>query len=82
LATNLRALAIFVRRIAALEIRLLAIEQGRRHGRVTFAGKTIAHRANVMIDAKYLLNDDNAALGRSARLGAIGAELEAIRGDK
>src|SRR5579863_1793300 len=68
-----------VRRIAALEIRLLTIEQGRRHRGVTLAGEPVAHRADVMIDAENLLDDDNAAPGRTARVGAIGAELEAVR---
>ena len=54
-----------VRRIAALEIRLLAVEQRRRHSHVTFGGKAVADRANVMIDAENFLDDDDAALGRS-----------------
>ena len=72
----------FVRRISALEIRLLAIEQRRRNGRIAIGGEAIAHRPDVMIDAKDFLNDDDAALGRPARVGAIGAELEAVRRDK
>jgi hypothetical protein len=35
-----------------------------------------------MIDAKDFLDDDNATLGRPARIGAVGAELETVRGDK
>jgi hypothetical protein len=33
-----------------------------------------------MVDAEYFLNNDDAAFGRAARIGAIGAELETIRG--
>jgi hypothetical protein len=36
----------------------------------------------MMIDAKDFLNHDDAALGRSAWIGAIGAELKTVRGDK
>ena len=54
----------FVRRIAALEIRLLAIEQSRRYRSIAIGGETIADRADVMIDAKDFLDDDDAALGR------------------
>src|SRR5579863_3331960 len=65
--------------IAALEIRLLTIEQRRRHRGVTLAGEPVAYRADVMIDAENLLDDDDAARGRTAWIGAIGAELETVR---
>jgi hypothetical protein len=61
---------------------MLTIEQSRRYGDVALASETVAHRANVVIDAKDLLNDDDAALGRSAWLSAVGAELETIRSDQ
>ena len=61
---------------------MLTIEQSRCYGDVALAGETVAHRANVMIDAENFLNDDDAALGCPARLSAIGAEFEAIRSDK
>ena len=68
-----------VGRIAAFEIRLLTVEHRGRQRRIAFAGQPVAHRADVMIDAEDFLNDDDAALGFSGRIGAIGAELEIVR---
>ena len=67
-----------VGRVAAFEIRLLAIEHRRRQRRIAFAGQPIAHRADVMIDAENLLDEDDAALGLAGRIGAIGAEFETV----
>ena len=72
----------FVRRIAALEIRLLAIEYRGSNCRVAIGGEAVAYRADVVIDAKDFLDDDDAALGRPARVGAIGAEFETVRRNK
>jgi hypothetical protein len=58
---------------------MLPIKDGGRDRRIALTGKAVAHRANVMIDAEYLLNDDDPALGRSARLSPIGAEFEIVR---
>jgi hypothetical protein len=61
---------------------MLPIEDRGRYCGVALAGETVTHRANVMIDAEYLLNDDDPALERSARLGPIGAEFEIVRSGK
>ena len=68
-----------VRRVAAFEILLRAVEQRRRHRGIAFAREPVADRADVMIDAENFLNDDDAALRRAGRIGAIGAELETCR---
>ena len=52
-----------VGRVAAFEIRLLAVEHRRSERGVAFAGQPVADRADVMIDAEDFLNDDDAALG-------------------
>jgi hypothetical protein len=69
-----------VRRVAALEILSLPVEQGRRHGGVALAGQPIADRADVMIDAEDFLDDHDAALGGARRVGAIGAQLKLVCG--
>ena len=80
LATKLRALRDLRRRVAALEVLLRAIEQRRRHRGVAFVGEAVADRADVLVDAENFLNDDDAALRRARRIGAIGAELMAVGG--
>src|SRR5262249_47390990 len=69
-----------IRRVAALEALLAAIEQGRRDRRVAFLGEPVTGGADVMIDAKNLLNDHDSALGRTGGIGAIGAQLVAVAG--
>src|SRR5215510_3915574 len=69
-----------IRRVAALEALLAAIEQGRRDRGVAFLGEPVTDGANVMIDAKNLLNDHDSALGRTGGVGAIGAQLVAVAG--
>src|SRR4029079_15909740 len=69
-----------VARVAALEVFLRPIEQGRRNGGVAFTGETIADGADVFVHAKDFLDDDHAAFGPAGRIGAIGAELVAVVG--
>src|SRR5262249_30753261 len=69
-----------VGREAAFEILLGAIEQGGRDRGVAFLRKPVTDSANVMIDAKYLLNDHDAALGRTRGIGAISAQVVAVAG--
>src|SRR3977135_3083886 len=68
-----------VGRVAAFEIRLNAIEHRRRDREISQRGEAIAHRANVMIDAKNLLDHHQAALRLPLRLRAISTELETVR---
>ena len=69
-----------VRRVAALEVLRLPVEQRRRNRGIAFAGQPVADRANVMIDAEDFLNDHDAALGRARRVGAISAQLKLVGG--
>ena len=52
----------FIRRVAALEIRLGAIEDRRRDRDIARGGDTVADRADVVIDAKDLLDHHDGAL--------------------
>ena len=61
---------------------MLTIENRRRHSRIALVGEAVADGADVMIDAEDFLNDDDAALRRPARLGAIGTELETVGCDE
>src|SRR4029453_18676218 len=70
----------FVGRVATLEITHEAIEHSRRNGRVTDSGKAVAHRADVPVDAEYLLDHHDAALGCTGGIGAVCAERMAISG--
>src|SRR4051794_13048430 len=71
-----------VRRIAALKPFLGTIEQRRRDRVVAFLGEPIADRADMMIDAKDFLNNDDAALGRAFGIGAIRSQLVlVVRGE-
>jgi hypothetical protein len=70
----------FRRGVAAFEIGLRAVEQGGRHSDVAIGGKTVANRADVLVDAEDFLDDDDATLRRALRIGAIGAELVAVGG--
>ena len=67
-----------VRRVAALKILHLPVEQCRSDGGVAFTGQTVADRANVMIDPENLLDDYDAALGGAGRVGAIGSQLKLV----
>ena len=72
-----------VRRIAALEVLLRAIEQRRRDGGIAFGGEPVADRADVMIDAENLLDDDDAAFRRAGWIGPISTKLKAVgRGER
>ncbi len=71
------------RRITRLVVLLRPVEQRRRDRGVAFLGKVVADLADVLVDAENLLNDDDAALRRAGRIGAIGAKLEAVgRGER
>jgi hypothetical protein len=54
--------------------------QGRCHGNIAVGGKAVADCADVLVDAEDLLDDDDAALGRTFRIGAIGPEFVLIGG--
>ena len=69
----------FVRRIAALEIRLDAVEDRRRDRDIACARETVADRADVVIDAKDLLDHHDGRLGRACGIGAIAAQFETVR---
>src|ERR1700704_621979 len=69
----------FVRRVAALEIRLAAVEDRRRDRHIAGACQPVADRADVMIDAKNLLDHDDSRLGCTSGIGAIGAQFKSVR---
>ncbi len=69
----------FGRRIAAFEIRRHAVKYRRRHRGIAECRKAVADIADVMIDAENLLDNHEAALWLAGRIGAITAELEAVR---
>ena len=59
---NFRALATSSGELAQiLEIRLGAVEDRRDYRDIAFLGEAIGHRADVVIDAKNLLDHDNGA---------------------
>src|SRR5262245_20646205 len=72
----------FVGRVAALEITHEAIEHGRRNGGITDRREAIAHCADVAVDAEYLLDHHDAALGCSGGIGAICPERMVIGGSQ
>src|SRR5258705_2916544 len=69
----------FIRRVAALEIRLDAVEDRRRNRDIAGACQPVADRADVVIDAKDFLDHDDGRLGRASGIGAIGAQFESVR---
>ena len=79
LPTISRAFRDVVGRVAGLEILLHAIEHRRRDRHIACVGQPIGHRADVVIDAENFLDHDHCALRRALRIGAVGAELEAVR---
>ena len=58
----------------------LAVEQRRCHRDVAFIGEPVADVADVIVDSENLLDDDDAALRRALRIGAVGAEAVAVGG--
>src|SRR3546814_12244845 len=55
-----------------LHARLHAPEKIGRKREIAFGRPSVAHLANDRIDAEYLLNDDDGALGLARRIGEIG----------
>src|SRR5262245_29065278 len=70
----------FVGRVAALEVAHEAVEHGGRNGRVADRSEAVAHRADVLVDAEYLLDNHHAAFGGSGGIGAVCAERMVIGG--
>ena len=68
----------FIGTIAAFEILLLTIEQGRRQRSITFAREPVANRPDVMIDAENFLDDHNAAFCRARWIGPVGTQLKFV----
>ena len=69
----------FIRRIAALEIGLDAVEDRRRDRDIALAGETVADAADVVIDAKDFLDHHHRRLGRAGGIGAVAAQLKIVR---
>ncbi|KAH2775413.1 hypothetical protein KXW38_002350, partial [Aspergillus fumigatus] len=69
----------FVRRVAALEVRLEPVEDRRRDRDIAFGGKAVAHRADMVVDAEDLLDHHDGPLGGTRGIGTIPAELESVR---
>ena len=63
-----------VRRIARLEVALMAIEQRRGDRDIAEIGKAVADRADVVVDPEDLLNHDDRPDRRARGLGAIAAQ--------
>ena len=63
-----------------IDIRLEAVEDGRRDGDIAFGGETIHDVANMAVDAENLLNDDDGAFRRTVWVGAVGAQLVPVGG--
>ena len=69
----------FIRRIAALKIRLGAIEDRRRDRDIAFGREAVAHRADMVIDAENFLDHHDGRLRLAGGVGAIGTEFETVR---
>ena len=69
-------------RVTAFEIGSHSVEHLRRHGSEAGIRKPVAYGADVMIDAEYFLDDDNAPARGPLRIGPIGAELKPVGGSK
>ena len=56
-----------------------AIENRRRDRDIAFAGQPVAHRADVVIDTKDLLDHHDGRFRRTGGIGAIAAQFETVR---
>ncbi len=68
----------FRRRVARFEIALVAVEHRGREGDIAVLGEAVAHAADVVVDAEYLLEHDEPALRPLVRIGPVSAEHEPV----
>ena len=68
-----------LRRVADVDVALVAIEQRRGDRPVAIGGVAVADAADVAVDAEDLLRDDEPAARRSGGIGTIGGKPESVR---
>ncbi len=66
--------------VGKLHVSLDPVEDGRSDGQKAIFRIAVGYIANVLIDAEYLLHDDQAADRRSCWSGYIGIQLMAVTG--
>jgi hypothetical protein len=66
------------RRVADLDARFDAVEQGRRDGEEAVGRVSVGDAADVAVDPKYLLDHHEAALRRPRRPRHVGRQLEPV----